>query len=178
METHDYDQRLFSIQDRYKNGDSAALQEMYQILFEFAYKTINLVCKTSEQLAATTAEERKQKAHDAATYVIEQYLKRPDFVIEKSITGYLGKRINKELYYARKCDRLLIFTDELPEIARTRKEYKYIVTDTRCGLSWTYESLQELCDRFPKLRSDKFRKCINTGELYKCYTIKLLEIDN
>ena len=108
-------QRLFNLQYDYKNGRTAALGEMYGLLRVIAYKTINKISNGDEHVKSLSASERESKAHDAATYIIEQYIKRPTFCINKSMTGYLHSRIMRELYGGRKCDKMLVFTDELPE---------------------------------------------------------------
>ena len=83
------DQQLFNLQNRLKNGDAQAMAEMYEKLVTVAYKTINSRSRSNAKIKALSADERKQKAHDAATYIIEQYLKRTEFVITESVTGYL-----------------------------------------------------------------------------------------
>ena len=82
------DQQLFNLQNRLKNGDAQAMAEMYEKLVTIAFKIINNRSRTNGRIAALSADERKQKAHDAATYLIEQYLKRPAFIITESIMRY------------------------------------------------------------------------------------------
>ena len=72
---------LFDMQEKILSGDKSALSAMYKKLYEIAYKTINANSYKNEVIAGMTADERQTKAHDAATYIIEQYLKRPDFKI-------------------------------------------------------------------------------------------------
>ena len=90
-------EKLLELQAKIRNGDNAALSVMYKKLYEIAYKTINNRSRKNEKIADMTAAERQQKAHDAATYIIEQYLKRPDFEITESVTGYLYRRVCYEL---------------------------------------------------------------------------------
>lgn len=170
------DQRLFNFQKKYKDGDAAALLEMYELLKRIAYKTINSLSMSNKYIGRLTAEERRQKAHDAATYIIEQYLKRPDFTIKDSITGYLFSRTRKELFYTRKCDTMLVYMD-IPNKGAIYTQYKFVVTDVKTHAAITYENLQALRGEFPKLRLDKLRQCINAGEMYKHYQITLLEIE-
>ncbi|MBP5793980.1 MAG: hypothetical protein J6W46_10125, partial [Spirochaetaceae bacterium] len=47
----------------------------------------------------------------AATYMIEQYIKRPNFAINKNFPGYLFLRVAHELYYMRKVDKVVDFVD-------------------------------------------------------------------
>lgn len=91
-------QQLLNLQKRLKSGDAQAMVEMYETLVTVAYKTINSLSRSNAKIKALSATERQQKAHDAATYIIEQYLKRPEFVIPDSITGYLFKRIQWEVF--------------------------------------------------------------------------------
>ena len=92
------DQQLFNFQFEFKKGNAQALAGMYEKLVTIAYKTINSRSRSNAKIAALSDTERQQKAHDAATYIIEQYIKRPAFVITESMTGYLYTRVNWELY--------------------------------------------------------------------------------
>lgn len=179
---------LFELQAKILNGDKGALSAMYKKLYEIAYKTINANSHKNEVIAGMTAAERQQKAHDAATYIIEQYLKRPAFRITKSMTGYLYRRINYELYgrFNRKCDKLLIFTDfsqnaRAWECKRETKKtgYRYIVKDLKTGTSTSYESAAELYlnPAFKGLRKKRLAECIRTGRKWKNYIFDLLEVN-
>lgn len=179
---------LFEMQAKIKNGDTAQLSGMYKKLYEIAYKTINAASAKNEKIAGMTAAERQSKAHDAATYIIEQYLKRPEFRITKSMTGYLYRRINYELYgrFNRNCDKLLIFTD-FSQHARTweckretkKTAYRYIVKDLKTGTSTTYESAAELYlnPEFKGLRKKRLAECIRTGRKWKKYIFDILEVN-
>lgn len=171
-------QRLFNLQYDFNNGRTAALGEMYDLLRVIAYKTINKISNSDEHIKSLTASERECKAHDAATYIIEQYIKRPTFCITKSMTGYLHGRIMRELYGGRKCDKMLVFTDELPECKAERHEYKCVVTDRKTGTRTTYESLGALLmePTFRTLRKKRLVECIRNGTTWKSYRFELLEI--
>lgn len=171
-------QRLFNLQYDYKNGRTAALGEMYGLLRVIAYKTINKISNGDEHVKSLSASERESKAHDAATYIIEQYIKRPTFCINKSMTGYLHSRIMRELYGGRKCDKMLVFTDELPERKAERHEYRCIVTDRKTGERETYASLGELllAPAFHSLRKKRLVECIRNDTTWKNYRFELLEI--
>ena len=179
---------LFEMQAKIKNGDTAQLSAMYTKLYEIAYKTINANSHKNEKIASMTAAERAQKAHDAATYIIEQYLKRPEFRITKSMTGYLFRRINYELYgrFNRNCDKLRIFTD-FSKNARaweckrktTRKSFRYIVKDIKTGKTESYSSAGELYlnPKFKGLRKKRLAEAIRTGRKWKKYTFDILEVN-
>lgn len=174
------DQRLFNLQNRLKNGDASAMAEMYEALAKIAYKTINNRSNNSARTKALSAEERKQKAHDAATYLIEQYLKRPAFVITNSITGYLYTRVNWELYgknHQNKRDQMLVFTDKLPEPQQPKIKYKYLVRNIKTGEVVIYESADELYLNpvFFTLRKKRLIENIRTGRRWKNYIFELLE---
>ena len=175
------DQQLFNLQNRLKNGDAQAMAEMYEKLVTVAYKIINNRSNSNAKIKALSADERQQKAHDAATYIIEQYLKRPAFVITDSITGYLYTRINWELYgkdHQYKRDQMVVYTDKLPERNGARIKYKYLVKDVITGKEATYESVDELYlnPAFKGLRKKRLVESIRTGRKWKNYIFDLLEV--
>lgn len=175
------DQQLFNFQFEFKKGNAQALAGMYKNLYEVAYKTINNRSRTNEHIAALSATGRQQKAHDAATYIIEQYLKRPAFVITDSITGYLYTRINWELYgkdHQYKRDQMVVYTDKLPERNGARIKYKYLVKNVDTGIDKTYESVAELYlnPAFKGLRKKRLVESIRTGRKWKNYIFDLLEV--
>ena len=154
---------------------------MYENLVTIAYKTINDQSNINAKIKALSADERKQKAHDAATYIIEQYLKRPDFVIKNSMTGYLFKRVQFELYgkNMRHCDQMLIFYGDVPASKEAKKKYYYIVKDKNTGKSETFESYEEmhLDPRFKTLRKKRLVEGIRYGKTWKNYNFDILEVD-
>ena len=175
------EQQLFNLQSRLKNGDARAMAEMYEKLVTIAYKTINSRSRSNAKIKALSADERKQKAHDAATYIIEQYIKRPAFVITESVTGYLYTRINWELYgkdHQNKRDQMVVYTDKLPERNGARIKYKYIVKDINTGIDTTYDSAAELYlnPAFKGLRKKRLAESIRTGRKWKNYKFILLEV--
>ena len=174
------EQQLFKLQNRLKNGDAQAMAEMYEKLVAIAYKTINKQSNSFAKIKALSADERKQKAHDAATYIIEQYLKRPAFEITNSITGYLNKRINWELYgkdHQNKRDQMVVYTDKLPE-RNARIKYKYLVKDVITGKETTYESAAELYlnPAFKRLKKKRLVESIRTGRKWKNYIFDIFEV--
>ena len=175
------EQQLFILQSRLKNGDAQAMAEMYENLVTIAYKTINDQSNINAKIKALSADERKQKAHDAATYIIEQYLKRPEFVIKNSMTGYLFKRVQFELYgkNMRHCDQMLIFYGDVPASKEAKKKYYYIVKDKNTGKSETFESYEEmhLDPRFKRLRKKRLVEGIRYGKTWKNYNFDILEVN-
>lgn len=171
------DAELRALERLYRSGNTAALNAMYSLLCTVAYKQINAISNGNAHIKQLAAEDRQAKAHDAATYIIEQYIKRPDFAIRTSATGYLYKRVQWELFHVRKCDKIVTYCDPPKTAAANNQQRRYVVTDNNTGDSVTYTTLDELRDRFPKLRVDKLRQCITAGEAYKHYQITFIEIE-
>lgn len=177
----DDEQQLFILQTKIKTGDAQAMAEMYEKLRVIAYKTINSRSRSNSKIKELSAEERQQKAHDAATYIIEQYLKRPSFLITDSVTGYLYKRIAWELYgknHQNKRDQMVVYTDKLPERNGARIKYKYLVKNITTGIDTTYDSAAELYlnPAFKKLRKRQLVEYIRTGRKWKNFIFELLEV--
>lgn len=174
-------QRLLNLQLKYKVNGGKYLGEMYKLLYEIAYKNINKLSEQSQKIKNMDAAERMEKAHDAATYIVEQYLKRPDFVIKNSMTGYLFKRVQFELYgkNTRHCDKMLIFFGDVPASKEAKKKYYYIVKDKNTGKSETFESYEEIHmdPRFKTLRKKRFVNGIRYGKTWKNYNFDILEVN-
>ena len=174
-------QRLLNLQLKYKVNGGKYLGEMYKLLYEIAYKNINKLSEQSQKIKNMDAAERMEKAHNAATYIVEQYLKRPDFVIKNSMTGYLFKRVQFELYgkNTRHCDQMLIFYGDVPASKEAKKKYYYIVKDKNTGKSETFESYEEmhLDPRFKTLRKKRFVEGIRYGKTWKNYNFDILEVN-
>ena len=175
------EQQLLILQSRLKKGDAQAMAEMYEKLVTIAYKTINNKSNSNAKIKALSADERKQKAHDAATYIIEQYLKRPSFEITNSITGYLYTRIKWELYgkdHQYKRDQMVVYTDKLPERNGAKIKYKYLVKDINTGIDTTYESAAELYlnPAFKRLKKKRLVESIRTGRKWKNYIFDVFEV--
>ena len=174
-------QRLLNLQLKYKLNGGAYLGDMYKLLFEIAYKNINKLSEQSQKIKNMDAAERMEKAHNAASYIVEQYLKRPDFVIKNSMTGYLFKRVQFELYgkNTRHCDKMLIFYGDVPASKEAKKKFYYIVKDNDTGKSETFESYEEihLDPRFKTLRKKRFVEGIRYGKTWKNYNFDILEVN-
>lgn len=174
-------QRLLNLQLKYKVNGGAYLGEMYKLLYEIAYKNINKLSEQSQKIKNMDAAERMEKAHNAATYIVEQYLKRPDFAIKNSMTGYLFKRVQFELYgkNTRHCDKMLIFYGDVPASKEAKKKYYYIVKDKNTGKSEAFESYEEmhLDPRFKTLRKKRFVEGVRYGKTWKNYSFDILEVN-
>lgn len=105
-------EKLLNYQYAYREqGDARALNQMYALGREIALKFINAKAKKNRNIAALCTSDREEKAHNAITYIIEQYIKRADFAITDSFTAYLYLRIQYELFYRRKVDKIVSFVD-------------------------------------------------------------------
>lgn len=106
-------EKLFNLQYEYKHGRQSALGELYKLTVEVCYKIVWHKCRNSKvpEIRRLSFADREIKAQDAATYFIEQYIKRPDFMRHESILSYLFSRVTKELYYRREVDNIVEFVD-------------------------------------------------------------------
>lgn len=102
---------LLECQWQYRHGDKSALVKMYKRARTLCLKFINAIGQKNHHIRSMSWETKKIKAEDAATYMIEQYIKRPDFAITKNFPGYLFLRVAHELYYRRKVDKVVDFVD-------------------------------------------------------------------
>lgn len=105
-------EKLLNYQYAYREQDDThALNQMYTLGYRIALKFINAKAKKNKHIAALCIDDREEKAHNAITYIIEQYIRRPDFAITDSFTAYLYLRIQHELFYQRKVDKIVSFVD-------------------------------------------------------------------
>lgn len=102
---------LLECQWKYKHGDRNQLIQIYNKSRLISMKFINTISKKNKHVRALSLEQKKIKAEDAATSVIEQYMKKPDFVITKNFPGYLFLRVIHELFYQRNVDRIVDYVD-------------------------------------------------------------------
>lgn len=102
---------LLEFQWQFKHGNKEALIKMYEFSKTLSLKFINAIGQKNRHVKELSWEVKKIKAEDAATYMIEQYIKRPDFVITKNFPGYLFLRVAHELFYRRKVDKVVDFVD-------------------------------------------------------------------
>lgn len=104
-------QKLMNLQWEYRHGDAEAIDQMYESLVEIGKKFIGAIGKRNKHVRRLSTEDRDIKSRDAATYMIEQMITRPDFFITKNIPGYLFLRIEHELFYRTKADEIVDFVD-------------------------------------------------------------------
>ena len=105
-------QRLLNYQYEYQiKGDTTAINRMYALGCKIALKYINAQAGKNPHIAHMSDDEKEEKAHNAITYIIARYLRVKDFSIRKSFTSYLWLRVQHELYYQRKVDKIVDFVD-------------------------------------------------------------------
>lgn len=92
-------------------GDKNALNAMYEKGKQIAMEYIAANAKKNRHIAELCYSDREEKAHNAITYIITRYLQVKDFAIQESFTAYLYLRIQHELFYQRKVDKIVDFVD-------------------------------------------------------------------
>lgn len=102
---------LLEAQWQFKHGDQSQLVKIYDRSRLLCLKFINAISNKNKHVRGLNLNQKKDKAEDAATYIIEQYMKRPDFAINKNFPGYLYLRVLHELFYQRHVDRIVDFVD-------------------------------------------------------------------
>lgn len=108
----DDNERLLNYQYAYMTqNDKNTLNAMYKKGKEIALKYIAAKAKKNKHIAALCMGDREEKAHNAITYIIARYLRVKDFAIHESFTAYLYLRIQHELFYRRKVDKIVDFVD-------------------------------------------------------------------
>ncbi|TAH55191.1 MAG: hypothetical protein EWM51_03665 [Treponema sp.] len=107
--------KLIQLQARYLETRSESdLGALYTAMTMIALRMIKKMCEAVP--GKYSDEDREEKSHNAAVYIIIQYQTRPDFYIKKSVTGYLYKRCQRELFYRRKIDALIQFSSATIEM--------------------------------------------------------------
>ncbi len=87
------------------------LNKMYKVAYKYC---VNLILQYVHQKGLIWADETiKEKAHDCATWLIEPYLRKPDFKIKKlSSYAHFAKL---KILYSNKDEQKLYSLDELIE---------------------------------------------------------------
>jgi hypothetical protein len=109
MKTHNEQYEV--LQNKYlETKDSKVLGEMYLIAKEAAFNYIRKYCEQRGLFHLDIQE----KSHEAATFVIEQYLKKPEFKVE-NISSYIYFGVKKVLFKNSKIEMRELSYDELIE---------------------------------------------------------------
>lgn len=105
-------EKLLNWQYEYRiKGDEKALNKMYRLGEIIALRYINTVAKKNKAVAKLAQCDKEEKAHNAITYIIARYLRVKDFLIRESFTSYLYLRVQHELFYTRKVDKIVSFVE-------------------------------------------------------------------
>lgn len=113
---------LLEFQYRFRTaGNEGALIELLRLGETVALKFINKESRRNKHIRALPLWQRRDKAHDAVVYFLERYRKDETFCVDKNYPGYIYLRVQHELYYRRKVDRIVDFVD-LDEFFKTGTE--------------------------------------------------------
>lgn len=105
-------EQLMEYQYRYKiQGDNDALRDLYTLAYTIAAKIVSQECTSNKRFKQMPLWERYEKAEDAVVYIISSLIRKPLWFIKKSFTGYIFLRVQHELKYARKVDKIVDFVD-------------------------------------------------------------------
>lgn len=148
---------LLELQWQYKHGDKDALVKMYNHSRQVCLKFINAIGQKNRHVAELTWESKKIKAEDSATYLIERYIKLPDFAITKNFPGYLFLRVVHELYYMRKVDKIVNYVDI----------QKFFKEGTEGEITETRELVQFLIKEVPESEEDQEQRELKQFYLWK-----------
>lgn len=190
-------QRLLSWQYEYRNeGNQEALKPIFIILRTIALKYINTIAKKNKRIANLSQFDKECKAANAASYMVEQLILRPKFVINRSFTGYLYKRVEYECFYHRKVDKIVDFVDldlffkegtepeaqedGLIEKWEEQQEMKKYIAIGEDGVNKVFESQSAVKAHFG-IGTEKFYDILENGKpvaepgTYKIYYIDEME---
>lgn len=82
-------------QARLRQGETAALQDIYLAAVRIAAGMVARQCE--RRRLGLSMEQIAEKAHDAASYVAEQFMRRPGFALRKP-ASYIYTCVLKEMY--------------------------------------------------------------------------------
>ena len=91
--------------------DPKALNRMYLRSISVGLRFIGAIGKTNKHIRRMQREDRKIKAMDAASYIPEQFITRPEFFIDKNFPGYLFLRILHECFYQTEAEKIVDYVD-------------------------------------------------------------------
>jgi hypothetical protein len=114
-------ERYEGIQNEYlKDRNDKSLTELYYICLKLAKKYLNKYCKKKGIILNI-----EEKSHDAAVFVIEQYLKKPEFKV-KRISAYIYFGTIKALYKDKHREMNEVSYEEMVEKDRYFNEKIYL----------------------------------------------------
>lgn len=102
--------KIHDAEARFKAGDVEALVDIYDAVYKLADKYIH--SESRKKRFFIPREEVLEKCNNIGLYIVEQYLKRPDFVL-KVPSAYVWLRVMRELYHRSWHDLHITYTDKL-----------------------------------------------------------------
>jgi hypothetical protein len=103
-------------QEYLQTRDSKILGKMYEIAKQAAFNYIKKYCQQRGLFNLDTEE----LSHDASLFVIEQYLRKPEFRVNK-ISAYIHFGVKKVLYKDKEKEMCEVSYDEYIENKENRK---------------------------------------------------------
>ena len=104
-----------------RSRDNRDLTEIYRAAARIAGRIIDRQCKRRRFVLDPV--QKREKAHDAAAYVVVQYMTREGFSLKKP-AGYIYTCVLRELYHSKSL-RQACRGARLDEIADTRRKGDY-----------------------------------------------------
>jgi hypothetical protein len=114
-------ERYEEIQDKYlKDRNDKSLTELYYICVRLAKKYLNKYCR-KKGISLNI----EKKSHDAAIFVIEKYLRKPDFKVNR-ISAYIYFGVLKALFKDKHIEQREVSFEEMVEKDRYFNEKIYM----------------------------------------------------
>lgn len=161
------------LQRQYKHGHHEALSNMYELAAQISLR----LCR--KYYPAKDEQERQQCAHDAATYLIERYIKDDGFEVRQSVVAYLYRRVifENQKWKINKRDQIIVYTDKLPPSIDERGKTQIVITNSKTGEYITARNYDEvrLIPAFKSLRRKKLIELIKYGGKFKEYRFDIME---
>ena len=104
-------ERLLNYQYEFRHGDRNALCRMYELGCVIALKYVHKMAKKYKFMRYWSLTDKKDVAHQALCYIIQAYLKKSNWALRDSFTGYLYRCCYKFVLPQRKVDSIVSFVD-------------------------------------------------------------------
>lgn len=101
-------EKIWKYQRLYKGGDKRAIKDLFNSMRECAKRFI--FYEREKKGFYISREDVNEKAIEAAEYIIEQYIKRPDFELQIP-SAYIRLRVLAALYRHKKIEEYISYTD-------------------------------------------------------------------
>lgn len=101
-------EKILEAQIKYRKGDKHGAKDLFYSIVAPARRMIN--SERKKKGFYLSKEDATEKSIIVAEYILEQFIKRPDFKLETP-SGYIYLRVLAVLYRHKKIDELIIYTD-------------------------------------------------------------------